>query len=105
MIKLKIDTRKISHADLYEGKKGTYLDAVLMDNRDGRDNYGNDGFIVQSISKEKRNKGERGPIIGNWSDTQRDEGGNRRPQEKPRQQAPAQREYHDAPEGQDDVPF
>jgi len=69
MIKLKIDCKKISKEDLYEGKKGTYLDAVLMNNKDGRDQYGNDGFIVQDLGKERRLAGEKGPIIGNWSDT------------------------------------
>lgn len=65
-IKLKIDVSKISKPDLYQGKKGIYLDAVLFENRDGQSEYGDDGFIVQGISKEKREAGERGPIIGNW---------------------------------------
>lgn len=65
-IKLKIDVSKISKADLYQGKKGIYLDAVLYENRDGQSQFGDDGYIVQGISKEKREAGERGPIIGNW---------------------------------------
>lgn len=65
-IKLKIDVSKISKADLYQGKKGVYLDAVLYENRDGQSQYGDDGYVVQGISKEKRDAGERGPIIGNW---------------------------------------
>lgn len=65
-IKLKIDVSKISKPDLYQGKKGIYLDAVLFENRDGQSEYGDDGFIVQGISKEKRDAGERGPIVGNW---------------------------------------
>ena len=27
---------------------------------------GGDGFIVQGLSKEARERGEKGPIIGNW---------------------------------------
>jgi hypothetical protein len=65
-IKLKIDVSKISKPDLYQGKKGIYLDAVLFENRDGQSEYGDDGYIVQGISKEKREAGERGPIVGNW---------------------------------------
>jgi hypothetical protein len=39
---------------------------VLFDNKDGKDQYGNDGFVVQSVSKEARQQGVKGPIIGNW---------------------------------------
>jgi hypothetical protein len=64
-ILLKIDVMKIAKADLYVGQKGTYLDAILIPNTT-ESKYGDDGFIAQSISKEKRAKGEKGPIIGNW---------------------------------------
>jgi hypothetical protein len=37
-----------------------------MDNRDGTDQYGYDGFIVQDVGKERREAGIKGPIIGNW---------------------------------------
>jgi len=65
-IALKIDVKKIQKEDLYQGKKGTYLDAILIPNKDGQSDYGDDGFVVQGVSKEKRDAGERGPIIGNW---------------------------------------
>ena len=65
-IQLKIDVSKISKPDLYQGKKGIYLDAILWENRDGQSQYGDDGYITQGISKEKRDAGGRGPIIGNW---------------------------------------
>jgi hypothetical protein len=63
---LKIDVTKIDKSRLYEGKKGIYLDAALLTNKDGQSKYGDDGFIVQSIPAEAREAGERGPIIGNW---------------------------------------
>lgn len=66
MIKLKIDVTRIDKRHLFKGTKGTYLDLALKDNKDGKDQYGNDGFIVQEISKEAREAGEKGPIIGNW---------------------------------------
>jgi hypothetical protein len=65
-IALKIDVTKIDKSRLYEGKKGVYLDCLLMTNRDGESKYGDDGFIIQSISAEARAAGERGPIVGNW---------------------------------------
>lgn len=63
-IALKIDVSKIDKSRLYKGKKGTYLDAVFfLDEQD--DQYGNNGMIVQSVSKEERERGERGEILGN----------------------------------------
>lgn len=66
MQSLNINTASIDKTALYEGKKGKYLSLTLMDNKDGVDKYGNDGFIVQDIGKERRMAGERGPIVGNW---------------------------------------
>jgi hypothetical protein len=66
MQKLKIDVKKIDKSALFEGKSGTYLDVTLFENKDGPGKYGDDGFIVQEISKERREAGEKGPIIGNW---------------------------------------
>lgn len=66
MQSLNINTAKIDKSALYEGKQGKYLSLTLMENKDGADQYGNDGFIVQDIGKERREKGERGPIVGNW---------------------------------------
>lgn len=66
MIVLKIDVTKIDKKHFFIGKSGTYMDAALRENQEGTDQYGNDGFIVQNPSKEAREKGEKGPIIGNW---------------------------------------
>lgn len=68
MIVCKINTAKIDKALLFEGKSGKYLDIALLENRDGQDKYGNDGFVTQSATKEMRERGERGPIIGNWKE-------------------------------------
>lgn len=85
----KIDVKKILKDDLYVGEKGTYLDAILIPN-DGPSKYGDDGFVVQGVSKAKRDAGERGPIIGNWRFLASGNGGNRNNQ----------------PEGEDEsVPF
>jgi hypothetical protein len=63
---IKIDVTKIEKSAIYIGEKGKYITVTLMDNRDGTDQYGNDGFAVQDIGKERRLAGEKGPIIGNW---------------------------------------
>ena len=70
-IALKIDVSKIDKNRLFKGKKGTYLDAILhFDDR--QDKYDNNGMIVQSVSKEERDKGVKGEILGNakllWSE-------------------------------------
>lgn len=65
-IAAKIDVTKIAKEHLFHGKKGVYLDCIFMHNRDGQSEYGDDGFIIQGVTKEKRDAGERGPIVGNW---------------------------------------
>ena len=64
MIKLKIDVTKIDKSKLFKGAKGTYLDAVVF-LKDEADQYGNNGMIVQSITKEEREQGVKGVILGN----------------------------------------
>jgi hypothetical protein len=66
MQRLRINVQLIDKSALYKGAKGTYLDITLLDNRDGTDQYGNDGMIVQDIGKERRVAGEKGAILGNW---------------------------------------
>jgi len=66
MIALKINCSKIEKARLFQGNKGLYLDLILIDNRDGKDEFGNDGFVSHSVSKEERDKGVKGLIIGNF---------------------------------------
>ena len=98
MRELNVDVKKLDKTAFYEGKKGTYVTLRLLENKDGRDQYGNDGFVVQGIPKERRDAGERGPIVGNWKEAGKGDS----PQ--PRQQsAPAQHTggFHDS----DDIPF
>lgn len=63
-IAVNLDVKKIDKTKLYVGKKGTYLDAVVF-LKDEADQYGNHGFIVQSVSKEERDRGVKGEILGN----------------------------------------
>jgi hypothetical protein len=64
MITLKINVSKILKEHLFEGKQGKYLDLVVFEN-DEPDEYGNDFKFVQGLSKEARQRGEKGPILGN----------------------------------------
>ena len=108
MIRAKIDVTKIDKTAIHDGKKGKYIDITLMDNRDGRDQYDNDGFVVQDLGKDRRLAGEKGPILGNWKDL---DGGNQRQgrdvsaQEATRRTAPAAPTAPADDEEIDDVPF
>ncbi len=66
MISLSIKTEKIEKQHLIEGKNGKIISVVLFENRDGKGQYGDDGFAIQGVSKEAREAGTRGPIVGNW---------------------------------------
>jgi len=65
MIVAKIDVSKIDKSALFKGQKGTYLDLLLFENKDGEDNYGNHYMVVQGLPKERKDNGERGEILGN----------------------------------------
>jgi hypothetical protein len=81
MIRVKIDVTKIDKTAIHDGKKGKYIDLTLMENRDGRDEYGNDGFVIHDLGKDRRLAGERGPILGNWKQLDGgNTGGQRNPQ-------------------------
>lgn len=76
------------------------MNIAIIENRDGKDQYGNDGMITQSVSKEERLKGIKGPIIGNW----------RRIESKDKPSTKTAPKATSAPvkvdsEGSDDVPF
>ena len=65
MITAKINVSRIEKEHLFSGKNGKYLDLVIWENKNGPDQYGNTHFICQGISREAREAGQRGPIIGN----------------------------------------
>lgn len=62
MITAKINVMKIEKARLFKGQDGTYLDITLIPTPNGK--YG-DYMVVQSISKEERESGKKGIILGN----------------------------------------
>ncbi len=95
MQSLNINVTKIDKSAIHEGKQGKYINLTIMDNRDGPDQYGYDGFIVQDIGKQRRDAGERGPIVGNWKHI-----GQAKPAQ--RQSAPQANEVDDS---DDQIPF
>jgi len=70
ILRLKIDVTKIDKARLFKGEKGTYLDCTLLYN-EATDQYGNNGMITQDVSKEDRDAGNKGAILGNAKEFKR----------------------------------
>jgi hypothetical protein len=71
-VSLKIDVSKIDKARLFKGAKGVYLDCTAFIDLDELDQYGNSGMITQDVTKEEKQSGTKGPILGNskifWKD-------------------------------------
>jgi len=62
---IKIDLKKIDQSKCFRGKNGAvYLDAVVFEN-DDPDQFGYTQVIYQSVSKEDREAGKKGAIVGN----------------------------------------
>ena len=100
IIKARINVSKIDKSKMFVGKKGTYLDITLLENKNGVDEYGNHFMVVQDVSKEEREAGVKGAILGNAKKLEpRGQGAPR----QARQSAPPV--AGDGPPESDDVPF
>ena len=65
IVAIKIDVTKIDKERLFKAQSGrVYLDAVVFLDEEA-DQYGNNGMITQSVSKEERLNGTKGKILGN----------------------------------------
>ena len=64
-LSVKIDVTKIDKSRLFKGEKGTYLDLTTFIDLDNEGQYGDHGFISQSVSKEERDANVQTPILGN----------------------------------------
>lgn len=102
MIKISINVGKILKEYLYEGKSGKYLNLVLFENRDGPDQYGNSHVVKQDLGKEAREKGIKGPVLGNAKFPSQDP---YRPLDKPSGRTLPSPRPPDPDEDLDDVPF
>jgi len=90
IIRCKIDVLKIDKARLFVGAKGKYLDITLLPTKDpsGVDKFGNTHMVIQDVSKDEREQGVKGAILGNAKTVTR----------QPAQPAqPAQQEHGRAP--------
>lgn len=96
-IAIKLDVTKIRKEWLFAGKSGKYVDLFLHP-KDTPDQYGNDWMVTQSPPKEERQRGTKGPIVGNGRNIE----GRQKPTTKPTQAKPTADNYN--PET-DDVPF
>ena len=64
-ISIKINVSKIEKARLFEGKNGKYLDITTFIDTENPSEYGDHGFLSQDVSKEEREAGTKGIILGN----------------------------------------
>jgi hypothetical protein len=81
MIALKLKTNLIDKNRIHRGKKHNYLDIILIENRNGRDEYGYDGIAKQKLTEHELENDQRPelPIIGNFTFLERK--GNKLPTE------------------------
>lgn len=103
-ISIKIDVTKIDKARLFKGEKGTYLDLTTFIDTDSADQYGNHGFISQTVSKEEREQGVQTAILGNCKVFH--SGGQPKQKAQQRAQQPAQQSapsFDDFPD--ESIPF
>ena len=108
ILKLKIDVTKIDKTTLFKGQKGVYLDATVLI-KEAPDQYGNDGMIVQDVSKEAREAGQQGAILGNakWATGNGPDQAARK-QSQPQSRPPTTQSEIDAKwekEDEEDLPF
>jgi hypothetical protein len=92
-LSLKIDLAKMDMNRIFNGKNGAqYLDATIFVNMDELDQYGNSGMITQDVSKEEKQQGTKGNILGNGKVFWVENG------QAPQQQGQAQGGYQQAPQ-------
>ena len=99
---IKINLQKLDKNRLFKGKNGAlYLDATVFVDPENEGQYGDHGMITQDVSKEERDAGTKGPILGNvkvfWT-------GESQPQEQPKDY-PQESMPSEPDGGFDDIPF
>jgi len=123
-VRIKLNVSQIDKARLFKGNKGVYLDATVFIDVDQKDQYDNNGMITQDITKEEKEQGVQGNILGNvqvfWSDAnqqapQQQSGGFQPQHQQPTQQLQQKRQearQQQAPQQgvpnidfDDDIPF
>jgi hypothetical protein len=107
VITARIDVTQIDKSRLYQGKKGKYLDIVLIPTPNAK--YEQTHMVVQSISQDERKAGIKGNILGNAKEIEQERRSYDEPPPSNRRQlagAEAKTEPEWAAEqDEDDVPF
>ena len=107
-LSVKIDVSKIDKARLFQGAKGTYLDLTTFIDLDQVGQYGDNGFICQSMTKEERAQNMQMPILGNvtvfFNDSQTQPAPQTAPQQPQQYQQPQQPQYQQGPAQHQPVP-
>lgn len=67
VIRCKIDVSKIDKSRLYRGEKGTYLKFSMLEHPT---EY-SDWMIVEEVTREEREAGKKGTILGNGNNVER----------------------------------
>ena len=101
-LSLKINVSQIDKARLFVGQKGAYLDATIFVDLSELDQYGNSGMITQDVSKEEKQQGTKGNILGNGKIFWVENGQTPQPQGQGFQQQapqPQQQQQQQAPQG------
>ena len=93
-VSLKINVSQIDKMRLFKGQKGQYLDCTVFIDLAELDQYGNSGMITQDVSKDEKQQGVKGNILGNVKVFWKGESQQRQPQ--PNQQP--QQQYQAAPQ-------
>ena len=62
-LRLKINLSEIDMTQVFQGKKGQYLDCTIFVNQSELDQYGNSGMITQDVKENAQNP--KGAILGN----------------------------------------
>lgn len=102
MITIKLNVTKLQKEHFIHGKKGgIYADLILIEHPS---DFGDDGFVAQSISKEERDAGERGPIVGNWRESNKEKAPPP-PRQASAPERPAPKPQPELPIEDDDIPF
>ncbi len=107
-ISIKLDVTKIDKSRIFQGTKGKYLDLTTFVDLDNAGEYGDHGFISQSLTKEeiasnKQNPSNKvqTPILGNTTVFYNDSAPQAPQQQAPQQAPPASNNFDDDL----DIPF
>ena len=103
-VNLSIDVKAIDKARLVAHTNGkTYLNMTAFIDPENPGQYGDHGMITQDVSKQEKDQGVKGPILGNvkvfWKENQQQVQQQGMQQAQQAVEAPAQESFND------DIPF